>query len=331
MISINSVILSVTILYCVLFSLYYKKISGLLNIYDYPDGIRKKHKNKIPIIGGIGLIGLIYLIYIFSIFDLYQFDSYLINKVRNLFSFYVTLTLFFLIGLYDDKYNLNPFYKLLNLSLVVVFFLTLNPDLLIKYLNFSVSDKVIELENFSFFFTIFCYLVFAQALNMFDGINAQCGLFSIFIFAFFYSCNQNILFLIIIIYLIFFIFLNLKNKMFLGDSGVYLLSFLISFFFIDLYNKNFFKTDQILILLLLPGLDLIRLFVFRIYNGKSPFAADRNHIHHYLMNKIGLNKTLFYFLIIYLFSFIFVFNNYITEGILLITLTYFLTNYYSKK
>ena len=44
-------------------------------------------------------------------------------------------------------------------------------------------------------------------------------------------------------------------------------------------------------LLLLPGLDLIRLTITRLYRGQNPFYGDRNHIHHLFIKRFSLIKT----------------------------------------
>ena len=43
--------------------------------------------------------------------------------------------------------------------------------------------------------------------------------------------------------------------------------------------------------MLIPGLELIRLFITRIASGKSAFEGDKNHIHHILISKFGLLKS----------------------------------------
>ena len=91
--------------------------------------------------------------------------------------------------------------------------------------------------KFSLFFSLFCFLVFLNAFNMFDGINLQASLYSIIIFSFilFYFTNSYLL-KILLIYLIFYSYLNFKNKSFLGDRRSLLIAFLISYMFIKLYN-----------------------------------------------------------------------------------------------
>ena len=42
---------------------------------------------------------------------------------------------------------------------------------------------------------------------------------------------------------------------------------------------------------MLPGYDLLRLTITRIYKGKNAFYGDRNHIHHLLIKRFSLYKT----------------------------------------
>ena len=84
--------------------LFYNKIVNKVNIFDYADGIRKLHKNKVPLFGGILII---YNVVIFSFFNEFleiNIDYFFLNT-REYFSFYVGLVFIFLIGIYDDKSN----------------------------------------------------------------------------------------------------------------------------------------------------------------------------------------------------------------------------------
>ena len=46
---------------------------------------------------------------------------------------------------------------------------------------------------------------------------------------------------------------------------------------------------------MVPGIDMLRLFIQRLLNKQNPFYGDRNHIHHLLLKKYGYNKTIFFF------------------------------------
>ena len=150
------------------------------------------------------------------------------------------------------------------------------------------------MEEFSYFFTIFCIILLINALNFYDGINGQSLIFFILVFSYlaFKSPIQSF-YIILILICIFILFLNLKNKIFLGDSGIYTLGSLLVLLLI--YEYNFFKTikfaDEIFLLLILPGIDLLRLTCMRIISGKNAFYGDRNHLHHLLLKKYDLLKT----------------------------------------
>ena len=107
-----------------------------------------------------------------------------------------------------------------------------------------------------------------NAFNMFDGINLQSSSYSLIILiSIIFIYNLNLFILILIIYFLFFSYLNINNKSFLGDNGTLLLSFIISFIFIKLYNQKIFEfSDEVVLFMLVPGIDLIRLVIERTYN-----------------------------------------------------------------
>ena len=73
-----------------------------------------------------------------------------------------------------------------------------------------------------------------------------------------------------------------------------MLGFIFSYFFIKLYNFSNIKSDEIFILMMIPGFDMMRLFFLRIIGGKNPFKGDRNHIHHILLLKYNHLKTVIF-------------------------------------
>ena len=135
-------------------------------------------------------------------------------------------------------------------------------NLLISYLNLSFSEKIIFLDNFSLVFTIFCFIAFINAFNLFDGINCQIGLYLFFVVTIIFASSTNLLlFISLLLPLIVFLILNSKGIMFMGNSGSYLLGFLLSYIIIKIYNNgSSLYADKILLIMFLPGIDMIRLF-----------------------------------------------------------------------
>ena len=137
---------------------------------------------------------------------------------------------------------------------------------------------------------------------MMDGINGHVIIFfsAILIFLFFRNINFSIFFICISICLIFLSYLNFSNKMFLGDSGSYLLAFIFFYIFLKEYNfKRIIFIDNLLSLFFIPLLDMCRLVFKRLLDGKNPMHGDLNHIHHILNKKIGLTKTIILLFILY--------------------------------
>ena len=124
---------------------------------------------------------------------------------------------------------------------------------------------------------------------MFDGINLQVGFYSLIVILFFIL---NKIFFHLSFFLLFpivtFLYLNFCNKTFLGDSGTYILGFIISYIIIKQYNYSSQKIsiEEIFTLMMIPGIDMLRLFIQRLSKLNNPFVADRNHIHHLLQQNL---------------------------------------------
>ena len=121
----------------------------------------------------------------------------------------------------------------------------------------------------------------------------------------------------------------LLGRYFLGNSGSLFIGAIIGLHTIKSYNLSFVEknsAEDIFILFLVPGLDMLRLFIQRITNKENPFKADKSHLHHLLINKYSLEKVLFiYFLVIVISSYL-AFTNYLPEMIIIlaISIIYFL-------
>lgn len=259
-------------------------------MYDLPDFKRKIHKIKTSQIGGL-IFFLNFNIYL--LFDLFIFNYFI--GISYLALFLASLFIFFL-GVYDDKYNLSAKAKSFFLIIILLFTVYFNDLLIINEISFLSYEANYSLSNFSLIFTIFCIFIFINALNMYDGINGNAGIYIIYIFSYFLFKNVLIILSLSIIFTaVFFIFNNLKNKVFLGDNGSLFISFLISLIIIYKVNTaSTFYADEIFILMMLPGIDMARLFVTRILKKKNPFEADNSHFHHLLMRKISFTR---YFII----------------------------------
>ena len=287
------------ILFNLLIVIFKKRLFNKIAIIDHPDKKRKIHKNKPYLIGGVIIFVNIILFYFFYFFNKEAFSAnpYFFFSNFHEFAFLFSIIILFFIGLYDDKYDLSPYTKTFLFLIVFYILIEVDDTLVIRNLNFEIFDIIINLNNISFIFTLLCFLVLINALNMFDGINLQLTIFTLFILVIlFLKISNYYMMLIMIIPLLFFILLNFNGFAFMGNSGSFIISFLIGYILLKNYNSYIdtrFSADQILLLLLYPVLDMLRLFFYRISKGKNPFLADRRHIHHIFLNKFTEKKTVF--------------------------------------
>jgi UDP-N-acetylmuramyl pentapeptide phosphotransferase/UDP-N-acetylglucosamine-1-phosphate transferase len=149
--------------------------------------------------------------------------------------------------------------------------------------------------------SVFVFVVVVNALNLIDGLD---GLASFISIKFFLVTGGIILvskpewflfFIIIISALLGFLWFNFNRtrKVFLGDCGSLFIGSIMAFLiFYLLDSESALVTDNLIsrplltvLLLLYPLIDTLRAFLIRAYNNKSPFVADRVHLHHRLADK----------------------------------------------
>ena len=274
--------------------IFRNEICSKLKLIDYPND-KSVHREKALLFGGIFLISSLFLNIIILI---------LTNKFQNnFFNFFLILSFFF-VALIDDIKNLNPNLKII-LSIIICFIgISLDSELKINNLFFFYSDSI-YLNNNSFFnyvLSILCILLFLNAFNFIDGINGLASTVGLSFFLYLIIKNPLILnlYFFFIISLFFFLFINTKYKVFLGDSGNYLISICIAMILLkeNSDQPTLYYAEEIFLLLLIPGLDMLRLFIVRIFNKNNPFKGDHNHLHHRLFDKFGNLKTVLIYLVI---------------------------------
>ena len=275
-----------------------KKISKSLGVIDLPDGNRKIHKSPTPKTGAYSISIIIFSFIILNFFfELFKEDF---NKLL------ICTLCVFIVGLFDDKYNLRARKKIFLIIFISLALCLFSEKFVITKFYIHTYDSFFKLGDFSIIFTILCIFTLINSLNLADGINGLAiGL--IFFWLIYinqiYANNLDLLINAIIISLILSFYHNYKGEHFLGDAGSLMLSSFIAFLIIYLYNQNIHlpshknSAENILILFIVPVLDMVRLFFERLINKKSPSTADKNHLHHYLIEKFSKKKALFvYFL-----------------------------------
>ena len=276
-----------------------ERVAKKINLYDVPNNIRKLHKKPTPLNGGIFFFVNLFIIFIFDIF----FDNFnlisifgLTNEVNSILTLMIIFSLLIL-GIIDDKISLKPITKSLISMIIFFIYLSIGTEYQIIDLRFETFNFTLDLFELSLVFTILCFMILQIILNMYDGINLQSAAYYSLVLMHLMAINQKynlfIFCTLILIYLIYFSINNYKQKLFLGDNGVYVFSFILSLLIIKTYkdSESLILVEEIFVILFLPTIDMLRLFFTRLFNNKNPLKADRTHLHHILLKKYGLVKA----------------------------------------
>jgi UDP-GlcNAc:undecaprenyl-phosphate/decaprenyl-phosphate GlcNAc-1-phosphate transferase len=260
---------------------------------------RSSHKTLATRTGGIGVFATVLLVssyYYFNTIDLFDY------------SLFIPLGIMFIVGVYDDFYHAD--FKLKFLLQIIVAKIIIDQGYVISNYHglFGLYEVPWLLAQLS---TVFVFLVIINAINFIDGIDglAITEVIKTILLIEFFSANEtplSPLTLLLIISLIPLYYFNFKKKgkVFLGDGGSLLLGTIVSIYVFytlgsEYQLKESFQINKALfavLVILYPLVDLLRVFMLRIKEGKSPFEADQNHIHHFLFKK-GFSQKVCLFII----------------------------------
>jgi len=270
-------------------------IGNKLRVLSKPDSIRKFQERPVPQVGGIILFLVIISIAIIdSKIILLSLEELVSSTGINRFFFSLSFFLLFIVGLIDDRKNLDPKSKLVLLIFIAYILLSSIALKETTYIRLSFY-KNIDLFSFNNLVLIFFFVFLINMLNMFDGINLQSSItfLVINIYLIFYLGFEPLI-LIIIIFLLIFSFFNYKNLAYLGDCGIYLLTFITFNFLLKIYKNESLKVsfDEFFILFILPIFDIFRVIFLRLKEKKNPLVGDRMHFHYLILDKFGYKLSI---------------------------------------
>ena len=271
------------------------KLAHANKIYDMPDE-RKTHNYPVSSLGGIAIFSG----FILSILLVSDFNSYNAQLQYYTASFFVI----FILGLIDDLFILKAWKKALG-QLAVAAVLTLKGGLLVTNLHGFFGINILS-HTASIYVSFFTIILLINAFNLLDGVDglaASIGFITCLLFGTFFIMN-NVIAYAVLAYsisgaLLAFLMYNFPPaKIFMGDSGSTLIGLICSILAIKFvenptiqFSLEKYSTPAIAFgFLLIPLLDVLRVFALRIARKKSPLAPDRSHLHHLLQNK-GLSHT----------------------------------------
>jgi UDP-GlcNAc:undecaprenyl-phosphate/decaprenyl-phosphate GlcNAc-1-phosphate transferase len=284
------------------------KVAKLKHLVDEPGDARKLHRRSVPTIGGIMIFaGTIigYCLWFPSKEGWLLGDNYYPIDALNEFKYLVAcMFILFFLGLKDDIIGVSPAKKLL-VHLLVGYILVYVAD--IRITQFWGLFGVDHLPYWmSITLSMFVYVVIVNAINLIDGVDGLAAGFGFiasiaFSYWFFKTGDQPLALLAsgLAGALLGFLIYNFQPaKLFMGDSGSLIIGLVLFVLAVKLiefpvrrmlvYMEPVPKPVLAMAILAYPLIDTLRVFILRALRGRSPFSADKNHIHHKLL-ALGLS------------------------------------------
>lgn len=254
---------------------------------------RSSHKNPTPTFGGVGIFAGTMIGYMMWNF---RDEGFVLHRVI------AGLIILFFLGLKDDMYPLAPLKKL-GSQILASILVVAGSDLRIT--SFFGIFGVHEIPYIiGVVITVFIFVALINAFNLIDGIDglaAGIGMIASGGFGLWYMLNGYwslaCLSLSLSASLLAFLRYNFSqtSKVFMGDTGSLIVGYLVTILAIEFiqlnHNYNFSPNNRYvsapvltIVILSVPIFDTLRVFGLRILKGKSPFKADRLHLHHLLVD-----------------------------------------------
>lgn len=278
-------------------------IAAIMNIYkevgftDKPNG-RKMHKDPVPAAGGIGIIFTIALI-----IATVPFLGHFVNAHIDVAMACITLGI---VGAIDDKANLPATLRLM-VQVACAFAIAHSGIRLYSLYGFLGVEHIPVYMQY--IITTIIITGITNAFNLLDGLDGLLGSVALVnvltLAAMAYFTQHYYLAIALAVIgggLTAFLSYNWNPaRLFMGDSGSLFLGFLMAavaiFLLIDYpvsaaphHNYNPLVT-LVTAMFIMPVADTLRVFSTRIKAGRSPFSADKTHLHHKLVKQVRSHKA----------------------------------------
>jgi UDP-GlcNAc:undecaprenyl-phosphate GlcNAc-1-phosphate transferase len=265
---------------------FLKSPAQRLGWVDRPDS-RKKHRRPVPVIGGVAM----YLAFSFVLL-------LLPGRPNGWEALLTAMGMLTAIGVYDDVQRISPLVRFFFQGAAVM--LTIKTGgLIISQLGDLFGFGPVMLGASAALYTIFCVVGVINAFNMSDGLDGLAGGFALVATGWLIVLSQTspgqhqadfTTLLILAAAIMGFLAYNLRHpwracaSVFMGDAGSTMLGLVIGWFLVRLSQGE----TRVMVpmtavwILAVPLLDAVTLMTRRALAGRSPFSADRQHLHHLL-------------------------------------------------
>lgn len=277
---------------------YFKilRIAKTKHLVDEPD-VRKLQKSPIPVLGGIAVFlgvvsGILMASALVNFIPDTEPSSYMLPVLAG-------MVIMMYVGAMDDTVGIKPKSRIVLEALTILGII------------FSTGECIDSLhglwgiENFSWWIavplTVFSGVGIINAVNMIDGVNGLssglCMVCLLFFGVIFFLCgdisNALLSFISMASLLPFYVHnvFGLNSRMFIGDAGTMIMGVLMAWFIICVLRNDSEVASvyvpsgmglvaMVVAILSVPVADTLRVMTMRVVHGKSPFSADKTHLHH---------------------------------------------------
>ncbi|HEX3167472.1 MAG TPA: MraY family glycosyltransferase [Chitinophagaceae bacterium] len=257
-------------------------------LFDRPNA-RKEHSVPTPTFGGIAIFAgmMVALLFWFKF-----------NNHPSTITFFLSMVLLFGVGIMDDLKDLAARYKLV-IEAGLASLLAVSG---IRITSFGGLFGITELHIAAqYIITVVTIVGISNAFNLIDGIDGLAGglgFMSLVTLGIFLTISKDLNYAMIAFAmagaLLGFLYFNFNPaRIFMGDTGSLILGFIIAVLCVQLMKINSIHPIPVvpniyvftLGIVMIPVFDTLRVFGIRIWQGRSPFSADKMHIHHLITNK----------------------------------------------
>ena len=258
-----------------------------IGLIDSPGG-RKLHNGNIPLIGGV----VIYAVLWSAAFWLPSFSE-------TVFWLLTSAGVLVLVGVLDDFNHVAAAPRLLAQAAAAVMMIYGTG----LYLHSPIPELGATdlLPEIAIPITVIAIVGLVNAFNMIDGVDGLAGSITLVailmivlgqsLFGYLQGTASLMVFAATVLgYLAVNLSITSKKKVFLGDAGSLLLGFVVGWTLIITTQspKPSVPTTFVIWTVALPAYDILAVMIRRVLKGKSPFYADRTHLHHICL-RAGLN------------------------------------------
>lgn len=270
-----------------------RKIAIFVGLVDKPN-FRKVHKDHIPLIGGV----VLFTATVIALGVATPFYPDGLSMINIFLASFVML----IMGVLDDRFDIRASLKL-GIQLIIAHYIFMQG---IKIEGFNGLFGIYELQEWAqYIISITVITGVVNAFNLMDGIDGLAAGLSIVGFSVFTIISLvldmphlSLVFLTFIGGLISFLYFNLsqKNKIFMGDAGSLVIGLILVTSSIKMLQvaattpKYNLVLTLVFLVMAVPVFDALRVFRKRMKAGKSPFDADRTHLHHLILSS-GLKHS----------------------------------------